>query len=45
MEAGVGGMSVFTNVTACDIQLPVEESLVALVMAIREKFSMWDLKA
>ena len=35
VEAVVDAMSVFTNVTASDIKLPLEDSLVAIVMAIQ----------
>ena len=45
VEAVVDAMSVFTTVTASDIKLPLEESLVAIVMAIREQFSIGHLKA
>ena len=38
-------MSVFTNITAADVELPLEESLVAIVMAIREQFSVGHLRA
>ena len=45
VEAVVDAMSVFTNIVAADIKLPLEESLVAIVMAIREQFSVGHLKA
>ena len=45
VEAVVDAMSVFTNITAADVKLPLEESLVAIVMAIREQFSVGQLRA
>ena len=44
VEAAVDAMSVFTNITAADIKLPLEESLIAIVMAIREQFSVGHLR-
>ena len=44
VEAVVDAMSVFTNIVAADIKLPLEESLVAIVMAIREQFIVGHLK-
>ena len=37
-------MAVFTIITAPDVELPLEESLVAIVMAIREQFSVGHLE-
>ena len=45
VEAVVDAMSFITNVTASDIKFPLEESLVAIVMAIRERFSIGHLEA
>ena len=44
MEAVVDAMSVFTIIIALDVKLPLEESLVAIVMAIREQFSVGHLE-
>ena len=44
VEAVVDAMSVFTNITAADVKLPLEESLIAIVMAFREQFSVGHLK-
>ena len=44
VEAVVDAMSVFTNITAADVEWPLEESLIAIVMAIREQFSVGHLK-
>ena len=40
IEAVIDAYSVFAAVTNTDVKLPLEESLVVIVMAIREQFSI-----
>jgi hypothetical protein len=40
IEAVVDANAVFTNVTAVDVKLPLEESLIIIVMSVREQFSV-----
>ena len=44
IEAVIDAQGVFAAVTSLNVKLPLEESLIAIVMAVREQFSIGLLR-